>query len=76
MSKTTTLASGAINGADEISIELVQPADTPAVVLLRWPDAPSVCDPRRLTATANATMRILARAVAQLALIRAAELDS
>jgi hypothetical protein len=76
MSKTTMLASGAITAADEISIELVEPSGSPAVILLHWPDAASVCEPRRLTATANQVMRVLAGAIARLAEIRAAQLDS
>jgi hypothetical protein len=37
MSKVTTLASGQINGADSILIELVEADETPAVVIVSWP---------------------------------------
>jgi hypothetical protein len=71
MSNVTELASGRITAGDEISIELVEPSGSPAVILLRWPQAPSVTEPRRLGATCNAIMRVLAAAVAKLAEIRA-----
>jgi hypothetical protein len=38
-------ASGQINGADSILIELVQADETPAVVIIRWPSKPSVLHP-------------------------------
>jgi hypothetical protein len=63
--KTITLASGAINGADEISIELIETLDTPPMVLLVWPLAASVTDPNKFAATCNSIMRILAAAVAR-----------
>ncbi len=37
MSKVTVLASGHINGADSITIELIEANETPAVVIVRWP---------------------------------------
>ena len=73
MSKATTLASGAITGADQIVVELVQAADTPAVVLVRWPDQPTVRPPSRFDATAAAVMRVLAAARVSLAQIKAGE---
>jgi hypothetical protein len=36
MSKITELASAVINGADSITIELVEADETPSVVILRW----------------------------------------
>jgi hypothetical protein len=73
VSKTTTLATGQITTADALTVELVQPADTPAMIMLQWPLAATVVDPRRLPATCNAVMRVLAAAVAKLAEIRADE---
>jgi hypothetical protein len=67
MSKTTMLASGAITAGDEISIELIEPTDTPAVIFVRWPLAPSVTDPGRFPATCNAILAILAAASVRLA---------
>ena len=41
MHQTTQLASGLINGHDRLTIELVEPANLPATILLRWPQKPS-----------------------------------
>ena len=73
MSKITMLAVGQITAADEMSIELVEPSGSPAVILLHWPLAPSVTEPGRLGATCDSIMRVLAAAVAKLAEIRPAE---
>src|SRR3954454_24919533 len=40
--QTTHLASDLINGHDRLTIELVEPPDMPAAILLRWPQKPSV----------------------------------
>jgi hypothetical protein len=72
MSKTTTLADGDVTAADRLSVELVQPIDLPATILIRWPGAPSVTDSRRLHAVADAITAIMAQAVATLARIRGA----
>jgi hypothetical protein len=40
-------ASGQINGADSILIELVEADETPAVVIVTWPVKPTVLHPRR-----------------------------
>ena len=45
MSKVTQLASGQINGADSIKIELVQTEEPPPIVT--WPAKPTVCHPHR-----------------------------
>jgi hypothetical protein len=50
-----TLAAGQITAADELTVELVNPPDAPAAVLIRWPAAPSVADPRRFPAVAVAS---------------------
>ena len=68
-----TLASGQITAADQLVIELVQATETPAVILLRWPAAPSVTDARRLAAVAAAVTAILAEARARLARHQAGE---
>jgi hypothetical protein len=69
MSKSTTLAAGQITKADQLAVELHQPSDTPAVVLLRWPQAPSVIapTPKALAAVPASMVRILAAAQAELA---------
>jgi len=73
MSKVTMLAVGQITAADEMSIELVEPTGSPAVILLHWPLAPSVAEPGRLGTTCDSIMKVLAAAVAKLAEIRPAE---
>ena len=42
---TTTLASGQINNADQIEVEMHRPADLPAFILVEWPPAASVASP-------------------------------
>jgi len=73
MSKTTTLATGRISGAELVTVQLVEPADAPAVIMIRWPGQPSVTSPLRLPAVANAVMAVLAEAIAKLASIRESE---
>ena len=68
-----TLASGPITPADRLSVDLVNPADAPPVILIRWPGAPSVTDQRRLAEMARAVTAILAEAVARLAALKAGE---
>jgi hypothetical protein len=71
MSKTTILASGKISPTDALLVELREPDDFPASILITWPPAPSVADPRRFGATANAVARLMATAITKLAEIRA-----
>jgi hypothetical protein len=71
MSKTTTLASGQITPADALRVELREPDEFPATILIIWPQAQSVVDPRRFGATANAVARLMATAITRLAEIRA-----
>jgi hypothetical protein len=64
MSKVTELAAGQITKADRLTVELVQAIETPPVVLVRWPDSPSVLNPnpRELADIAKAVVRVLAEA--------------
>lgn len=71
MSKTTILASGQVTHADALRVELREPDEFPASILIIWPAAPSVVDPRRFGATANAVARLMATAITKLAEIRA-----
>ena len=73
MSKTTILASGQITPTDALRVELQEPEEFPATILIIWPQAPSVIDPRRFGATANAVARLMATAITRLAEIRAFE---
>jgi hypothetical protein len=71
MSKVTTLASGQINGADSILIELVEAEETPAVVIITWPLKPTVCHTRRFPEIAAMVARLFASASTELASIKA-----
>ena len=71
MSKTTTLASGQITPTDVLLVELREPEEFPASIMITWPQAPSVIDPRRFGATANAVARLMATAITTLGQIRA-----
>jgi hypothetical protein len=47
---TTPLASGAINqSGDSLEVVLVQPADNPSVIMIRWPDPPTITTPASST---------------------------
>ena len=81
MSKSTPpaaiLAAGQITRNDRLTVELVQQhADTPAVVVIHWPQAPSVLSPsaRDLAGATRLIVRILAEAQAKLAAIKAGQL--
>ena len=47
---------------DTIVIELVEPADMPAVVRIVWPSAPTITTPAKLNEVAAEAMKILAYA--------------
>jgi hypothetical protein len=66
------LAGGAVGQSDRLVIELVQPPDTPAAILIKWPPRPTVTDPAKLTATIAAIVRVLGTAQIELAARRAA----
>ena len=71
MSKVTELASGQITAVDSIVVELIAADETPAVVIIRWPDKPTVLHPRRFTDTAAGIARLFAEAATRLSQIRA-----
>jgi hypothetical protein len=66
------LAVGAVNHSDQLAVEFVQPPDTPAAILIKWPPQPTVTDPAKLTATIAAIVRVLGTAQIELAARRAA----
>ena len=69
---TTPLASGAINASgDTIEVILVQPVDNPSVIMIRWPDAPTITTPARYNEVASTAMRLLAEASTTLARLKA-----
>jgi hypothetical protein len=66
------LARGTLNRHDQLTIELVQPSDALAAVLVKWPAAPSVLapNPQALASIATAMVRVMAEAQATLAQLR------
>jgi hypothetical protein len=69
---TTPLASGAINASgDIIEIILVQPADNPSVIMIRWPDAPTITTAARYNEVASTAIKLLAEASTTLTRIKA-----
>jgi hypothetical protein len=67
---STELARGHITRAHELSVVLQEPDGAPPVILIKWPEQPSVTTPHQLQATAAKATTILARATIQLARIR------
>ena len=73
MSETTTLVEDQLTQSpnDTITIELIQPDDTPPVIGVTWPTAPTITTPSRFNAVAAEAMKILAYASTRYAQIRA-----
>ena len=71
MTQSTILSAGSINGADILTIELIQPDSTPAMVRIVWPTAATITTPAHYLEVASAAMRLLAEASTTLARIRA-----
>jgi hypothetical protein len=71
MSKISELASGQITPSDAIVVVLVEPTDIPNSVVIHWPAAPTVCDPRRFSETASIVVRLFSEAHIALAAIKA-----
>ena len=71
--QTTPLASGTLNGHDQLIIELVEsqdPAAHPPVVAIRWPSKATVTTPAAYDQVAASIMRLLANASTTLAGIK------
>jgi hypothetical protein len=68
--KVTQLARGPLNGADELSIELVEPPELPPVIRFKWPTKPTLCPPAQLDSVVAAAMRVLSNALVELAALR------
>jgi hypothetical protein len=64
------LSSGPVTSADVLSVELVQTIETPDMILIRWPSAPTVVNPRRFDAVAVAIIALMDEAMKRLANIR------
>ena len=71
MTQSTILSSGPINGADILTIELIQPNSMPPVIRIVWPTAATITTPAHYLEVASAAMRLLAEASTTLARIRA-----
>jgi hypothetical protein len=70
MSKITELSSVQLTATDSITIELIEAGETPAVVIVRWPNKPTVLHPQRFPDTAAVVTRLFAEAATRLAGIK------
>jgi len=69
-SSTTPLASGTLNGHDQLIIELVESANSdlhPPMVAIRWPSRATVTTPAAYDQVAANVMRLLSNASTTLA---------
>jgi hypothetical protein len=69
MPNVTDLARAVING-DTITIELIRPADMPAMVRIVWPAQPTGVSPAQFPETAALVARLFAGAATTLAAIK------
>jgi hypothetical protein len=68
--QTTHLSGGTLNG-QTITIELVEPGNhQPPVIVVKWPQKPTVCPPATFDQVVASAMRVLSNAVLELAAIR------
>jgi hypothetical protein len=70
VSQITELASAQVNATGQISIELIEANQTPAVVVITWPDKATVLHPHRFPYMAAAAARLFAEAATRLANIK------
>ncbi len=63
----TELARGKITPSDELLIELREPDNEPAAVLIHWPSAASVASPAAFPTTASKITAIVASGAVKLA---------
>jgi hypothetical protein len=61
VTQSTILSTGRINGADTITIELIQPDSMHAVVRIVWPTARTITTPARYREVTSAAMPDLPR---------------
>jgi hypothetical protein len=71
MNDITDLARGTINGADELSMQLIRPTDMPAVVRIVWPLQSTIVSPKHFPEVAAMLTRLFAEAATTLAQIKA-----
>jgi hypothetical protein len=67
MSDNIDLAHGAVNGADELLVQLIQPDGLPAVVRITWPPQPTTAAAAHYPAVAAAIVKIIADSATALA---------
>jgi hypothetical protein len=67
MSDNIDLARGAVNGADELSVQLIQPDGLPPVVRINWPRRPTTAAAAHNPAVAAAIVKIIAESATALA---------
>jgi hypothetical protein len=70
MSQITQLGTAQLTAVDVLNIELVETDEHPTVVIVRWPDKPSVIHPRRFPDAAATIAQLFARAHVVLAAIK------
>ena len=63
----TQLARGTVNGADQLSVQLIQPDGVPAVVRINWPRRPTTAAAAHYPAVAAAIVKIIADSAMALA---------
>jgi hypothetical protein len=73
MSKTTTLAEGQLTSSphNTLTVELVEADETPAVVIVTWPEKATVLHSRRFPDVAAGIVRLFATASTELSRINA-----
>jgi hypothetical protein len=67
MPDITDLAHGAVNGADELLVQLIRPDGLPAVVRINWPRPPTTAAAAHYPAVAAAMVKIIADSAMALA---------
>jgi hypothetical protein len=74
MHQRTDLSAGSIDGSDRILIKLIEPPDTPPIVVVTWPAKPTVATPANYPAVAVAITRLIAESATALARWKAGRL--
>jgi hypothetical protein len=67
---STHLSGGTLNG-QTTTIELIEPGNhQPPVIIVKWPQKPTVCPPATFDQLVASAMRVLSNAVVELAAVR------
>ena len=70
MPKRIDLSAGAVNGSDDLKVELIEPTGKPPIVAINWPTATTITTPAAFDLVAATAMRLLAAASVQLAALK------